>query len=162
MTHPDLPDLKGLLKVATAAAVSAGELIIEHLDRPRAVAVKSSPSDPVTELDRRSEDHIVTLLDRARPHDGLMSEEGAERSSNSGIRWVVDALDGSVNHLYGIPHCAVSIAAELWDDGEWVTVAGVVRDPIRAESFTAVRGAARRSTASLFTLTSLCRCRAPS
>ena len=140
MTHPGLSGLRELLDVATATAVSAGEVIVEHLDRRRSVGVKSSPSDPVTELDRCSEDHIVTLLERARPHDGLLSEEGTERSSTSGIRWVVDALDGSVNHLYGIPHCAVSIAAEVYDDGEWLTLAGVVRDPIRGESFTAVRG----------------------
>ncbi|GAA1929570.1 hypothetical protein GCM10009716_41540 [Streptomyces sodiiphilus] len=143
MTHTGLSGLQGLLDLAATTAVSAGEVIVEHLDRRRSVGVKSSPSDPLTELDRRSEDHIVTLLDRARPYDGLLSEEGTESSSTSGIRWVIDALDGSVNHLYGIPHCAVSIAAEVYDDGEWLTLAGVVRDPIRGESFTAVRGGRR-------------------
>lgn len=149
MSEPVLPDLRGLLEVATEAAVSAGEVIVAHLDARRTVGVKSSPSDPVTELDRRSEHHIVALLDRARPDDGLLSEEGARRSSTSGIRWIVDALDGTVNHLYGIPHFAVSIAAEVHDGNQWTAVAGVVRDPIRGESFSAVlgRGAALNGVA---------------
>lgn len=95
----------------------------------------------MAELDRRSEERIVGFLQRRRPHDGLVSEEGAARESATGIRWVVDALDGTVNHLYGIPHCAVSIAAEARHDDGWKAIVGVVLDPERGESFTAVLGA---------------------
>lgn len=141
MTHPSFPDSQELLAIAEAAAVSAGRVILDHLDDRRTLHTKSSPSDPVTELDKRSEAQILKLLARGRPDDGILSEESAEKSSASGIRWVVDALDGTVNHLYGIPHCAVSIAAEVQDGHDWTAVAGVVHDPIRAETFAAARGA---------------------
>jgi myo-inositol-1(or 4)-monophosphatase len=72
-----------------------------------------------------------------RPDDAVLGEEGGHASGTSGVRWVVDPLDGTTNYLYGYPSFAVSIAAE--SDGEMVV--GVVHDPSRAETFTAMRGA---------------------
>ncbi|MFE3455320.1 inositol monophosphatase family protein [Nonomuraea sp. NPDC059194] len=69
----------------------------------------------------------------------MLAEESPERRSASGLRWVVDALDGSVNHLYGIPLCAVSIAVEEHRGHEWTAIVGVVHDPIRSETFSAAR-----------------------
>jgi myo-inositol-1(or 4)-monophosphatase len=140
MTDLSLPDLEELRAVAEAAATSAGRVILEYLDDRRTLHMKSSPSDPVSELDKRSEAQVLRLLDRRRPADGVLSEESPERPTASGVRWVVDALDGTVNHLYGLPHCAVSIAAEIDDGHGWRAVAGVVHDPIRAETFSASRG----------------------
>lgn len=97
---------------------------------------KSSTTDPVTEIDRASERVIVEHLLAARPDDGVLGEEGSDLPSRSGVRWVIDPLDGTVNFLYGYPAHAVSIAAEV--DGE--VAAAVVHDTSRAEVFTAVLG----------------------
>lgn len=90
----------------------------------------------------------MSLLAAERSADGILSEESPEKPATSGLRWVIDALDGTVNHLYGIPQCAVSIAVEEHRDHEWTAVVGVVHDPIRSETFSAVRdgGAALNGT----------------
>ncbi|WP_243060939.1 inositol monophosphatase family protein [Nocardioides sp. SR21] len=85
-------------------------------------ATKSSAVDIVTEADRASEVLIRDLLTAARPDDGILGEEGDDLIGRSGVRWLVDPIDGTVNFLYGLPQYAVSIAAER--DGE--VVAGVV------------------------------------
>src|SRR6185312_35043 len=66
------------------------------------VAVKSSPTDVVTDVDRASERWLADELARLRPDDGLLGEEGAHRPGGSGVRWVVDPIDGTVNFLYGL------------------------------------------------------------
>lgn len=85
-------------------------------------ATKSSDVDIVTEADRASEALIRDRLLASRPDDGVLGEEGDDVPTRSGVRWVVDPIDGTVNFLYGLPQYAVSIAAER--DGE--VVAGVV------------------------------------
>jgi myo-inositol-1(or 4)-monophosphatase len=85
-------------------------------------ATKSSEVDIVTEADRASEALIRDRLLARRPDDGVLGEEGDDVPSRSGVRWIVDPIDGTVNFLYGLPQYSVSIAAER--DGE--VVAGVV------------------------------------
>ena len=97
---------------------------------------KSSPVDVVTEIDKASERLIFERLMAARPGDGFLGEEGASSESTSGVVWVVDPIDGTVNFVYGIPHYAVSIAATL----EGRTVAGVVVNVESREVFTATLG----------------------
>jgi len=99
-------------------------------------ATKSSATDIVTEMDRRSERVIVDRLLAARPDDGVLGEEGADHEGTSGITWVVDPIDGTVNYLYEIPSYAVSIGAS---DGDGPLV-GVVVNPVSGETWTAVRG----------------------
>jgi myo-inositol-1(or 4)-monophosphatase len=97
---------------------------------------KSSPVDVVTEADRAAEKLIYSRLTEARPGDGFLGEEGGSADSTTGVTWVVDPIDGTVNFLYGIPQYAVSIAASV--DGE--PVAGVVVNVASGEVFTATRG----------------------
>jgi myo-inositol-1(or 4)-monophosphatase len=101
---------------------------------------KSSRTDMVSDADRDAEELVRTMLARERPDDGLLAEEGSESEARSGRRWVVDPLDGTTNFLYGIPVWAVSVALE---DSEG-TLVGAVRDPVRDETFTAVRGGGAR------------------
>ncbi len=75
------------------------------------VRSKSSEVDPVTAVDAASEEFIVSELRRLRPDDGVVAEEGHSLSSSSGVTWIIDPIDGTVNFLYGIPQYAVSIAA---------------------------------------------------
>ena len=134
---PDQALLDELLAVALDAARQAGELLRDGRPADLGVAAtKSSPVDVVTEMDLASEKLIVELITGRRPLDGYLGEEGTERPGSSGVRWVVDPLDGTVNYLYGLPGWAVSVAAEL--DGQ--AVVGVVAAPARGETFQAVLG----------------------
>jgi myo-inositol-1(or 4)-monophosphatase len=134
-----------LLGIALEAADRAGRLLRDGRPPELAVAAtKSSAVDVVTEMDLAAEKLITGFLAERRPHDGVLGEEGAASAGTSGVRWIIDPLDGTVNYLYGLPQWAVSIAAEL--DGE--AVAGVVAAPMRGETFRAVLGGgAHRSTA---------------
>ncbi len=130
-------DTQALLELATEVARRAGRMLRD--ERPRDLGVtytKSSPTDVVTEMDTASEKLIVEALRAARPEDGFLGEEGASDTSASGVRWIIDPIDGTVNYLYDLPGWAVSIAAEV--RGE--VAAGVVYVPGQDETFTAVRG----------------------
>jgi myo-inositol-1(or 4)-monophosphatase len=102
-----------------------------------AIETKSSPTDLVSEADVAAEKLIREALLSARPEDGMLGEEGSDTPGTSGLRWIVDPLDGTTNFLFGIPQWAVSIAVE----DESGTLAGVVFDPMRDECWAAVRGA---------------------
>ncbi|WP_354645083.1 inositol monophosphatase family protein [Kitasatospora camelliae] len=129
--------LHALLAVATEAATRAGALLRDGRPADLGVAAtKSSPVDVVTEMDLASEKLVLELIGARRPADGYLGEEGADRPGTSGVRWVVDPLDGTVNYLYGLPNWAVSVAAEL--DGR--AVVGVIAVPARGELFHAVLG----------------------
>lgn len=122
MTGPGSVELADL---ALATAREAAALVRERARGDVTVAAtKSSDVDVVTEADRASEALIRARLSAARPGDGFLGEEGSDVASSTGVRWVIDPIDGTVNFLYGIPQYAVSIAAEV--DG--VVVAGVVLD----------------------------------
>ncbi|MEU1488421.1 inositol monophosphatase family protein [Streptomyces sp. NPDC005752] len=131
------PLLSELLDLALEAARRAGALLRDGRPADLGVAAtKSSPIDVVTEMDIRAEKLITGYLSERRPTDGFLGEEGASVEGSSGVRWVIDPLDGTVNYLYGLPTWSVSIAAER--DGE--RVVGVVEAPMRRETFHAVLG----------------------
>jgi myo-inositol-1(or 4)-monophosphatase len=132
---PDLPTQ--LLVLARATAEEAAALVrAGRGTAAQQVATKSSAVDVVTAVDTASEQLIVDRLLSARPEDGVLGEEGASRKGSSGVHWVVDPIDGTVNFLYGLPAYAVSIAAEV----EGRTEAGVVLNVATGELYTAVRG----------------------
>ncbi len=99
------------------------------------MASKSTPTDLVSEADLAAERAISELLAARRPDDAFLGEEGGERTGASGLRWVVDPLDGTINYLFGIPQWSVSVAVR---DADGV-LAGAVYDPNREELFTATR-----------------------
>ncbi|MFF3904855.1 inositol monophosphatase family protein [Streptomyces sp. NPDC001848] len=126
-----------LLRIALEAATRAGSFLREgRPDDLGVAATKSSAIDVVTEMDIAAEKLITGLLADRRPDDGLLGEEGASVAGTSGVEWVIDPIDGTVNYLYGLPSWAISIAARK--DGE--TLAGVVHAPVRGETFRAVLG----------------------
>jgi len=141
-------DPQALLRIAVGAAGEAGRLLASWRgdERPEVIDTKSSPTDVVTEMDRRSEALITEWIRAVRPGDTVLGEEGGQTAGGrpgpdaagdgARVRWVVDPLDGTVNYLYGLPDWAVSIAAEV--DG--TIVAGVVEVPRLGETFTAVAG----------------------
>lgn len=127
-----------ILDLAVDIAREAGALLRSYASRSDLeVDTKSSATDPVTAADHASERLISERIAAARPDDGMVGEERAgDRAGTTGLRWVVDPLDGTVNYLYGIPQYSVSIGVEDEDGG----LAGVVYDPSRDETFAARRG----------------------
>jgi myo-inositol-1(or 4)-monophosphatase len=128
-----------LLSLAVDIATEAGALLLQRPD-DLDVDTKSTPTDVVTAMDKASEALIVDRLARERPGDGMLGEEGTDDAGTTGVRWVVDPLDGTVNYLYRLPFWAVSIGIEV--DG--VTVAGVVHAPVLGWTFTATAGGPAR------------------
>src|SRR6187200_2169086 len=102
-----------LLALALDVAAEAAALAVRMRAEGMSVAhTKSSPTDVVTAADRAVEELIRTRLLAARPDDAFLGEEGDDDAGTSGVRWVVDPIDGTVNFLYDLPQYAVSIAAE--------------------------------------------------
>ncbi len=126
-----------LLELAVDAARMAGALLSERVRRggEREVTSKSTPTDLVSEADLAAERAIRELLSERRPDDGFVGEEGGREGGSSGLSWVVDPLDGTVNFLFGIPQWCVSVAVR----DELGTIAGAIYDPGRNELFTATR-----------------------
>jgi len=126
-----------LAELAEEAARSAGELLLDRGARGAEAEVrsKSTPTDLVSEADLASERAIRELLLERRPDDGFVGEEGSSEPGSSGLSWVVDPLDGTINFLFGIPQWSVSVAVQ---DGQG-TIAGAVYDPNRRELFSARR-----------------------
>jgi myo-inositol-1(or 4)-monophosphatase len=130
-------ELGPLLALAEDLAGRAGDLSLRRLREPRAdVRTKSTATDMVSEVDDACERLIVEGIRETRPGDGILSEEGASAEAVSGVRWVIDPIDGTTNYLYGHPGYGISIAVEV--DGE--VAVGVVQDPVHGERFSAVRG----------------------
>jgi len=129
-----------LLAIAQTVADAAGTLLLQERPLVLDAQAKSSPTDAVTEMDRRAEDLITTMLAELRPRDGVLGEEGANRPSQSSVRWIVDPLDGTVNYLYGLPLWSVSVAAEV--DG--AVTDGVVVAPAMGRRYVATRGSGAR------------------
>ncbi len=139
------PLLEQLASSALEAATAAAGFAADRQGHERSeVATKSSATDMVSEVDRGAERLIAAVLARRRPDDAVLGEEGAQRSGTTGVRWVVDPIDGTTNYLFGIPAWSVSVAAER--DGR--PVVGVVVDPSRGETWAAVEGRGARCNGS--------------
>jgi len=124
-----------LLALAKRVGAEAAAML---MDRPAELQIntKTTAIDVVTQMDIAVEAFIVESLLAARPDDGMVGEEGADRTSTSGITWVIDPLDGTVNYLYDLPGWNVSIAAKD-EEGQLI---GVVTAPSINSTWWAVRG----------------------
>ncbi len=133
----EMHEAGALLDLAVEAAKMAGALLAERVRHgaERQISAKSTPTDLVSEADLASEQAIRALLCERRPHDGFIGEESDDEEGSSGLSWVVDPLDGTVNFLFGIPQWCVSVAVA----DRAGTVAGAVYDPNRNELFSARR-----------------------
>jgi myo-inositol-1(or 4)-monophosphatase len=125
-----------LLAVARSAALAAGRELLARRGSLLTVDTKSSATDPVTSADRAAQRAVVSVIAAARPDDALTGEEELSRPGTSGVRWIIDPLDGTVNYLYGRDQWSVSIAA-LDAAG---ALAGVVHAPALDRTYTATRG----------------------
>lgn len=119
-----------LRAIAVELATEAGEILLS-MEAGR-ISSKSSPTDLVSDADRAAELHIFEKLMKLRPDDSIVAEEGSVNIGTTGIEWVIDPLDGTVNYVYGFPQWCVSIGVEGSER------LGVVHDPNRRETFTDV------------------------
>jgi myo-inositol-1(or 4)-monophosphatase len=133
-----------LEELAVSAARAAGKFIVQ--ERPTHLGVldtKSSVNDIVTVMDQKSEALLRAHLLGARPDDAILGEEDGSTRGSSGVTWVIDPIDGTVNYLYEIPDFCVSVAAVIGDPGtagRWVPLAGAVCNPLTAKTFHARLG----------------------
>lgn len=151
MTQPDFSSDRELLaeleQLAERVAREAGILIRDERPADLGVAAtKSSSVDPVTVMDMASEALIRELISAVRPDDGFLGEEGESVEGTSGLTWVMDPIDGTVNYLYGIPSYAVCIAVVSGPPNpqEWTLLAGCVHNPADGRTWTARRGGGAR------------------
>jgi len=151
MTTPAAHDVPALVETAATLAREAGRLV--HDGRPDTVqvhATKSSPVDVVTAMDLASEALLRERIAQLRPHDGILGEEQGYVPGTSGVTWVVDPIDGTVNYLYGLSSWSVSVAAVVGEPGApldvaptprtWTALAGAVHAPVEGRTFLAGRG----------------------
>lgn len=132
-----------LTSIAERIARMAGQLILEGRRSPIEVAsTKSSAVDVVTAMDTASEKLLREMLAELRPLDGILGEEEGSSAGTSGITWVIDPIDGTVNYLYGIPNYAVSVAAVSGppDPATWTVLAGCVHAPALGATYTGGAG----------------------
>jgi myo-inositol-1(or 4)-monophosphatase len=137
-----------LVDLALEVGANAAAQLLEGFGTTIAkTSTKSSPTDLVTDRDEASQRTIIDGLLAARPHDGIVAEEDTDVNieGTSGVRWIVDPLDGTTNYAAGLPNWSVSIAAEA--DGE--IVVGVVIAPELRRSYAAVRGGGARRDGAL-------------
>lgn len=137
-------DVHELERIAVRAARAAGDLISgQRPQRVEATATKSSPTDVVTAMDVAAQRLLRDMLLAARPRDAFLGEEGDDLTGTSGVVWVVDPIDGTVNYLYDLAAYSVSVAAVVGDPrtpGRWRVLAGAVADPSLRRIFRASVG----------------------
>lgn len=131
-----------LLALAVDIATAAGELALKRRRvGVEVAATKSSVVDVVTAADREVEAYIRARIAAARPGDAFVGEESDASAGSSGLTWIVDPIDGTVNYLYDIPRWAVSIAVVRGEDpATWEALAGCVVNPSIGEVFAASVG----------------------
>ena len=119
-----------LLDIARLIASETATLIRDGRAGARVHATKSSAIDIVTQMDLAAERHLRERLAQLRPDDAILGEEGEDSPGTSGVTWILDPIDGTVNYLYGLPHYAVSVAAVTGPPRahEWTAQAGAVAD----------------------------------
>jgi myo-inositol-1(or 4)-monophosphatase len=140
---PGPEQTRELVALAERFARSAGDLIrTTRPVRAQVAATKSSDVDPVTAMDLASEAHLRALIAEHRPDDGVLGEEDDRVAGTTGLTWVLDPIDGTVNYLYGVPAFAVSVGlvAGEPDPERWTVVAGCVHAVVDGATYTAGRG----------------------
>lgn len=130
-------ELSVLLELAKQAAAAGAAVHRQAIATGRfSIETKASAADLVTEIDRAAEQQIVSLIRAARPHDGILGEEGTNDAGSTGVRWILDPLDGTTNFVHSYPAHAVAIGVEI--DGH--RALGVVQDTFNQRVYTGIVG----------------------
>lgn len=126
-----------MVNIAVRAARAAGGIIVRNMDRlDRLKVVAKREHDYVSNVDKMSEEMIISTIRDAYPDHAILAEESGKQAKKSDFQWIIDPLDGTTNFLHGFPQFAVSIALKHKNRLE----VGVIYDPVSQELFTASRG----------------------
>jgi myo-inositol-1(or 4)-monophosphatase len=138
-TSSILPDPKELSHLACLAAETGGQTALEwqHRASEQDVREKEGPSDLVSRADLETEQAIRDVLQAHRPDDAVLGEEHGHHHGSSGVRWIVDPIDGTNSYLYGRSDWAVSVAAA---DENGNLLCGAVMEPSHARLTHAAKG----------------------
>jgi myo-inositol-1(or 4)-monophosphatase len=128
-------ELKNDLNIALEAARDAARVILDGFEKSVESRVKGDAKGLVTETDLKAEKVILDILS-SKSNYGIISEESGLQHKSSGLKWVVDPLDGTNNFARALPLFAVSIG--LMDGNE--SLVGVIIDPVNKNEYTATKG----------------------
>ena len=130
-------ELSELLELAKRAAASAAAVHQSAIKQGSfEVYEKTSSSDLVTEIDREAELKLVGVIRAARPNDEIAGEEGSSFQGDSGVRWILDPLDGTTNFVHGYPAHSVAVGIEI----EGRRAIGVVHDTFTNRVYAGIVG----------------------
>jgi histidinol phosphatase-like enzyme (inositol monophosphatase family) len=129
-------DLKARLELAVDAARRAGELTLQHFNRPDLHVEPKRDGTPVTVADRQAEEYLRNRIAAAFPADAVLGEEMPERPGTSNFRWIIDPIDGTKSFVHGVPLYGTLVGVEF----EQRSVIGVVVLPALEEYVYAARG----------------------
>jgi myo-inositol-1(or 4)-monophosphatase len=124
------------LEVATQTVIEAGNLLLDHLQKPKQIERKEGRANIVTDVDLLSEKRMIALLQREYPDFNILSEESAATTTNSPYTWIIDPLDGTNNYVFGVPFFCVALALANREE----VLLGLIYDPIRKELFRVEKG----------------------
>lgn len=137
MNLPDTKELQIFLDVATEAAMTAGVILEDLVDKLEKIEEKGRPGDLVTEADKKAEATVLNILKkRVSNHQILAEESGKIGDNDSDYLWVIDPLDGTTNYAHGYPASAVSVGL-LWQEKP---IVGAVYNPFNRELFRGAKG----------------------
>ncbi|MDY7100420.1 MAG: inositol monophosphatase family protein [Actinomycetota bacterium] len=137
MTTLGTEELRGRLDVATDVARLAGKLTLEWFRTSGLEVDTKADGTPVTMADKAAERLIREHLTRRFPDDGIVGEEEDDVAGTSGLRWVIDPIDGTKAFTHGVPLYSTLLALL---DGDGHPVLGVVDLPALGETASAARG----------------------
>jgi len=127
--------MKPTLTDVEALARGAGKILRDGFGQKIQIDAKGD-IDLVTEVDRKSEDYLLSAIQDQFPHHSVITEERGYIPGESDHVWYIDPLDGTVNYAHGVPIFSVSIAYA--EKGE--VILGGILDPMQEEYFYAERG----------------------
>ena len=126
-----------MTNIAIRAARTAGSILLKYYEHTDTLTISTkSRNDFVSEVDKASEEAIISTLRASYPDHAILAEESGKKGGKTNMKWVIDPLDGTTNYLHGFPQFSISIALKV----KGALEVAVVYDPLREEMFSAARG----------------------
>src|SRR5919197_137035 len=125
-----------MLEFLIPVVQEVGKFLLQSLGHAQSIQLKGH-ANLVTEMDRRSEAHLIRAIRARYPNHAILSEEAGALAGESGQpEWILDPIDGTTNYVHGLPYFCVALALR---DGSQLR-AGLVYQPYVDELYTAERG----------------------
>ncbi len=122
-------------KTACRIVLKAGKYLKDNSKKIKKISYKGD-INLVTNVDREVEAILIGSLSREFPDIGFLAEESGKTGCGSGLKWVIDPIDGTTNFAHGFPFYAISVGLEKAGK----PVLGIVYNPEHNEFFYAEKG----------------------